>query len=63
VQSHLVSADVTEFPEPLHKYREVLEGRSMLVNKAERIDIECIVRGYISGSMWKELTKARKDGY
>jgi len=62
VQSHLVSADVTEFPEPLHKYREVLEGRSMLVNKAERIDIECIVRGYISGSMWKELTKARKDG-
>ncbi|MCX6834171.1 MAG: phosphoribosylaminoimidazolesuccinocarboxamide synthase [candidate division Zixibacteria bacterium] len=43
-------------------YRQMLEGRSMIVTKAERVDIECIVRGYISGSMWKELQAARKHG-
>jgi len=62
VESHLIAADVGQYPEPLHKYKDVLEGRSMLVNKANRIDVECIVRGYISGSMWKELTNARKEG-
>jgi phosphoribosylaminoimidazole-succinocarboxamide synthase len=40
----------------------MLDGRSMIVVKADRIDIECIVRGYISGSMWKELKAARKEG-
>jgi len=60
VDSHLITGNVDEMPEDLHKYRDILEGRTMLVNKAERIDIECIVRGYISGSMWKELTAARK---
>jgi len=62
VESHLVSADVGQYPEPLHKYKDVLEGRSMLVHKANRVDVECIVRGYISGSMWKELTNVRKEG-
>ena len=62
VDNHLVTADVDEYPEPLRKYRDVLAGRSMIVTKAERIDAECIVRGYISGSMWKELTQARARG-
>lgn len=62
VESHLVTADVAQYPKPLHKHRDILEGRSMLVHKAKRIDVECIVRGYISGSMWKELTQARKQG-
>ena len=62
VESHLVTAEVSEYPEPLHKHRDILEGRSMLVHKAKRVDVECIVRGYISGSMWKELTQARKQG-
>ncbi len=62
VESHLITADVDEYPKELHKYRDQLEGRSMIVTKADRIDCECIVRGYISGSMWKELKQARKDG-
>lgn len=62
IDNHLVTAHVDEYPEPLQKYREMLEGRSMIVVKAERVDAECIVRGYISGSMWKELMKARKQG-
>ena len=53
-ESHLISGNVDEYPEDLKKYREVLEGRSMLVKKAERIDVECVVRGYIAGSLWKE---------
>jgi phosphoribosylaminoimidazole-succinocarboxamide synthase len=62
VDNHLVTANIDEYPEDLHKYRDQLEGRSMIVVKADRIDIECIVRGYISGSMWKELKAARKNG-
>ena len=62
VANHLITADVNEYPEPLRKYREMLDGRSMIVIKADRIDAECIVRGYISGSMWKELLRARKEG-
>jgi len=62
VENHLVTANVDEYPEVLHKYRDDLEGRSMIVTKAERIDCECIVRGYISGSMWKELKREREKG-
>ncbi len=54
VPSHFITANVDEYPDPLPKYRDQLEGRSMLVHKAERIDIECVVRGYIVGSLWKE---------
>jgi phosphoribosylaminoimidazole-succinocarboxamide synthase len=53
-ESHLVTANADEYPEDLRRYKEVLEGRSMLVKKAKRIDIECVVRGYIAGSLWKE---------
>jgi len=51
--NHIVTANVEEFPAKLRKYRDMLEGRSVLVRKAEVIPVECIVRGYISGSGWK----------
>ena len=54
VKNHLISSYVDEFPPEAQKYRNVLEGRSMLVKKAVLIPLECIVRGYISGSGWKE---------
>lgn len=54
VRNHLITADVDEFPEELKKYRKLLEGRSMLVKKARPFPVECIVRGYLSGSGWKE---------
>jgi len=61
VPNHLISHRVKDYPGGLHKFKEVLEGRSMLVKKAKRIDIECVVRGYISGSLWKEYIEARKN--
>jgi phosphoribosylaminoimidazole-succinocarboxamide synthase len=57
VPNHMISVNVDDFPEPFNGYPEQLAGRSMLVKKAERLDIECIVRGYISGSGWKEYQK------
>ncbi|PYV96332.1 MAG: phosphoribosylaminoimidazolesuccinocarboxamide synthase [Acidobacteria bacterium] len=54
VPNHLITADVNRFPEPLRKYSDVLRGRSMLVSRAEMFPVECVVRGYISGSAWKE---------
>ncbi|UCD63583.1 MAG: phosphoribosylaminoimidazolesuccinocarboxamide synthase [Candidatus Zixiibacteriota bacterium] len=62
VENHLITADVDQYPRPLRPYRDILEGRSMIVIKARRVECECIVRGYISGSMWKELEQARKKG-
>lgn len=53
-ESHLITANVDQYPDHLKKYRDVLDGRSMLVKKAKRIDVECVVRGYIAGSLWKE---------
>ena len=54
VKNHLVTAKVEEYPAPLKKYSDDLRGRSMLVTKAQMIDIECVARGYLSGSGWKE---------
>ncbi len=54
VANHLVSADPAEYPEPCQKYRDALEGRSMFVKKARPLPVECIVRGYLSGSGWQE---------
>jgi phosphoribosylaminoimidazole-succinocarboxamide synthase len=54
VKNHLVTASVSEYPAPLQKYADDLRGRSMLVNKAQMVDIECVARGYLSGSGWKE---------
>jgi len=59
VPSHMISDNVVDFSEELQKYRDVLVGRSMLVKKAEVFPVECIVRGYISGSAWKSY---QKDG-
>jgi phosphoribosylaminoimidazole-succinocarboxamide synthase len=54
VKNHLVTASVQEYPAPLQKYADDLRGRSMLVTKAQMVDIECVARGYLSGSGWKE---------
>ncbi|MEC4676310.1 MAG: phosphoribosylaminoimidazolesuccinocarboxamide synthase [Nitrospirota bacterium] len=58
IRNHLIATDVNEYPEKCHKYREQLEGRSMLVKKAQPLPVECIVRGYLSGSGWKEYSKS-----
>jgi phosphoribosylaminoimidazole-succinocarboxamide synthase len=52
--SHYLTTDVARFPEPFASHRAILEGRSMLVRKAKRYDVECVVRGYLAGSGWKE---------
>src|ERR1700730_16462195 len=54
VPNHLVTADVEQYPPAIHKYADQLRGRSMLVHRAEMFPVECVVRGYISGSAWKE---------
>ncbi|HDY86510.1 MAG TPA: phosphoribosylaminoimidazolesuccinocarboxamide synthase, partial [bacterium] len=54
VQNHLITTEIDEFPEIVKPFGDQLEGRSMLVKKAERIDVECVVRGYLSGSGWRE---------
>jgi phosphoribosylaminoimidazole-succinocarboxamide synthase len=54
VENHLISSDPAEFPNVCQKYVELLKGRSMLVKKATPLPVECIVRGYLSGSGWQE---------
>ncbi|QQS34644.1 MAG: phosphoribosylaminoimidazolesuccinocarboxamide synthase [Ignavibacteriales bacterium] len=57
IENHLVTTDVNSYPEECQQYKTQLKGRSMLVKKAEVIPIECIVRGYISGSGWNDYNK------
>lgn len=57
VANHLLTADVNQYPAACAPYRQQLAGRSMLVRKAEPLTVECIVRGYISGSFWKAYQK------
>jgi len=59
VPSHMISSDVKDFPEEIRLYADILKGRSMLVKKAKVFPVECIVRGYISGSAWKSYQKDR----
>jgi len=54
VAHHLVSTNVDEFPEPARRHADVLRGRSMLVRRTEPLPVECVARGYLSGSGWKE---------
>ena len=54
VPNHLITAEVDKYPAAARKYADQLRGRSMLVRRAEIFPVECIVRGYISGSAWKE---------
>jgi len=56
--THFLTASVDEYPEPLHRFRDQLEGRSMLVKRAQMIEIECVARGYIAGSGWKEYRQS-----
>ncbi|HUJ49635.1 MAG TPA: phosphoribosylaminoimidazolesuccinocarboxamide synthase [Bryobacteraceae bacterium] len=60
VPNHFISANVDDYPAQFHAYRDQLEGRSMLVHRARMIDIECVARGYISGSGWKDYRKEGK---
>jgi len=57
VNNHLITAKVEEYPAELQKYADQLRGRSMLVQKAQMVEIECVARGYLSGSGWKEYQK------
>ncbi len=56
---HLVSDEPSEFPAPFAAHARLLEGRAQLVRRAERVDLECVVRGYLTGSGWKEY---QRDG-
>ena len=58
VDNHLVTADATRFPASLRAHEAVLRGRSMLVRKAEMFPVECVARGYLAGSGWKEYRQS-----
>lgn len=58
--NHLLTDEIDEFPPVLLKYKEILEKRSMLVHKTEVIPVECVVRGYLSGSGWKDYKATGK---
>ncbi|MFA5993989.1 MAG: phosphoribosylaminoimidazolesuccinocarboxamide synthase [Parcubacteria group bacterium] len=58
VKNHLITADVAQYPAACHPYAEQLRGRSMLVRKMQPLPVECIVRGYISGSLWDAYCEA-----
>jgi len=60
--NHLVAAEVDDFPPVLREFREILDKRSMLVQKTSVVPIECVVRGYLSGSGWKEYKAGGKIG-
>ena len=57
VPHHLITTDVQKFPPECQKYADILAGRSMVVKKAKPLPVECIVRGYVSGSGWKDYQK------
>ncbi len=57
IENHIVATEVDDFPAKLRAHRNLLEGRSMLVKKASVLPVECIVRGYLSGSGWKDYKK------
>ena len=59
VDNHLITTDVAQYPDNVRTHADSIMGRSMLVHKANRIDVECVVRGYIAGSAWSEY---KKDG-
>ncbi|MCL0066315.1 phosphoribosylaminoimidazolesuccinocarboxamide synthase [Thermodesulfovibrionales bacterium] len=54
IKNHVVATDARYYPEILDKYKDILAGRSMIVKRADPLPVECIVRGYLSGSGWKE---------
>jgi phosphoribosylaminoimidazole-succinocarboxamide synthase len=58
VENHLITSNVDDYPDACRPYADVLQGRSMLVKKTEPLSIECVVRGYISGSGWKSYLES-----
>jgi phosphoribosylaminoimidazole-succinocarboxamide synthase len=58
VPNHLIATEVKDFPAPLHAYADQLEGRTMLVKRAAMFPVECVARGYLAGSGWKEYQAA-----
>lgn len=62
VKNHMISTDIADFPEEIKEHSDLLKGRSMLVKKAELLPVECIVRGYLIGSGWKEYQKSGTIG-
>ena len=58
-ENHLLATDVSKYPAQVRKYRDQLEGRSMWVKKAQVVPIECVARGYLAGSGWKEYQKTQ----
>ena len=60
VPNHLITADVSQYPPALQKYADQLRGRSMLVTRGDMFPVECVVRGYLSGSGWKEYQATGK---
>ena len=59
IANHLITADVKKYPDAAKPYAAQLDRRSMLVQKTEKLDVECIVRGYLAGSGWKEYQKTQ----
>jgi len=59
IQNHVISTDVCDYPHAFHKYSDILEGRSMLVRKTNPLPVECVVRGYVAGSGWKEYQESQ----
>jgi phosphoribosylaminoimidazole-succinocarboxamide synthase len=57
IDNHFITDDAGAYPAAVHEYRDLLQGRSMLVKKAEVIEVECVARGYITGSAWTEYEK------
>ena len=57
VRNHLVTTDPHHYPEACPPYRDMLAGRSMLVQKAEPLPVECVVRGYLAGSAWEDYRR------
>jgi len=59
IRNHFITSDLNQYPDELKRYKSDLEGRSMLVIKSKPLAVECIVRGYLSGSGWKEYLKEK----
>ncbi len=58
VENHLITANIDEYPDHLREYKDQLRGRSMIVCRAEMVPIECVVRGYLDGSAWKDYQRS-----
>ena len=58
--NHILTTEFSQFPQPLQKYKDILDKRSMLVKKTKVVPVECVVRGYLAGSGWKEYQEMGK---